>query len=113
VARVTIETFYGDSDLSAEQYEGLRGELERAGHEVAVRRAPEQKSFEQVAQDVALHVAANVDAYVEGAIIGASVKWLRGKAKVGPRRGRLRIARLYGPDGRVLREVELRDADEP
>jgi hypothetical protein len=107
VARVTVETFYGEMDLFVEQYDGLRAELERAGHDVVVRRRPEQKSLEQITQDVALHVAGNIDAYVEGAIIGAVVKWLRGKARIGPRRGRARVARLYGPDGQVLREVEL------
>jgi hypothetical protein len=108
VARVTVETFYGEMDLFAEQYDGLQAELERIGHDVVVRRGPGQKSLEQIAQDVALHIAGNVDAYVEGAVIGVIVKWLRGKARVGPRCGRAHVARLYGPDGEVLREVELR-----
>jgi hypothetical protein len=106
MTEIVIEGWFGEFDLYADQYEALTADLEDSGYSVRLERPIEHKSVGHVAQEIALHVLANVDAYVESALIAAVAKHLRGKAKVGPRRGQARRVRLYGPNDEVLREVE-------
>ena len=109
VARIIIEPSFWELEPFTGQYLALREELEQHGHDVDLREPIERRDLGQALEDVALHIAGNVDAYVEGAVIGAAIKWLRGRAKVGPRRGRGRRAVIYGPGGEVIRKLELPD----
>jgi hypothetical protein len=109
VAQITIEASDVELELFGERYDRLRAELENAGHHVVVREALAGRTLGQALQDVALHVAGNVDAYVEGAVTAAAFKWLRGRATAEKSEARARLARIYGADGKVIREFDLPD----
>jgi hypothetical protein len=91
-------------------YETLVASLAADGHEVELRAGIQRRGLGDVVQEVALHVATNVDAYVEGAIAACVARWLRTAMARGQDSRASHRVRIYAPDGRLLREVDIRDA---
>jgi hypothetical protein len=98
--------------LHREQYGVLVRELEEQGHSVELERPMEQRGVPEAtigeAYALVVQVAGFVDDHLLDAIVGALVARLlsRREAKLPPRR-----AAIYGPRGRILREVELPSED--
>lgn len=110
MAQITIESDGSDVDELNSTYAGLRADLEAAGHQVRFVLPLQARSVQRIAYDVIVHVAGHVDAYAEGAVIASAFRWLRrGMRRPKPRPS---VIRVYGPDGLVLREVEV-PADDP
>jgi hypothetical protein len=99
------------------QYEAVKSELEGRGIDAHL---VEPEPFEEPGPDVVYNIAQllatpEVVVYlaeqladhaldvIEGVLIG----YLIGKVRSGPKQGMRRRAQILGPDGRVLREVQL------
>jgi hypothetical protein len=98
-----------DAAMHEQQYEQLRAALEAEGHSVTVELPIEERGFDQVALDLAIHLG---EAAVVVVVIDAVKRYLRNFRR--PPSGKPRTATIYGPRGDGLATVELEDdAEDP
>lgn len=91
------------------QYDHLREELEAAGHSVKIHGRIEARSAQQVAReawDLTVQVSSVVDVTL---VVSALAKHLRGRVKLGPRKGKRRLVAIVNHRGETLKTVELPD----
>ncbi|MGO9821959.1 MAG: hypothetical protein ACLPTJ_15100 [Solirubrobacteraceae bacterium] len=97
-----------DLAMHREQYDRLESALREAGVDATVERDPwERRNWLEVVQQIAVHVSEDGLALL---LVDYLRKYLRGLRR--PKSGESRRAVIYGPNGDVLRTVELPD-DEP
>src|SRR5438876_9931003 len=107
---VTLEPRFYELGPFGAQYEALLQDLEGQGILVAIEREVEERGAGEIphtAWDLAVHLGDDATTALLGAIIAALLARLRGKAWLGPNRGKARRVEIYGPRGELLREVEL------
>jgi hypothetical protein len=93
-----------------EQFEELRRELAEQGHTVSFRTPVEERAVPTAGAgfQLALHVSEFLDEDILDAIAGALVATISPPARIPVYRGRRdHRAEIFGPDGRVLRDVVL------
>ena len=93
-----------------EHFEELRRDLAGQGHTVSFRTAVEERAVPTAGPgfQLALHLSEFVDEPVLEAIIGAVVATIVPPERIPVYRGRRdHRAEIFGPDGRVLRDVML------
>ena len=111
--RVLSAQFH-DSEVTQEALEELRDQLQSAGLDATVgapeepRRVRLRKSLEPgPAVDVLLLVLEDVREGLVGAAVVAVLAWAKGRRPFRRRNGAKPVAVIWGPNGEVLREVEL------
>jgi hypothetical protein len=119
--RVTIDPASWERPYR-DQYQALRRELEARGFRVRINEpAPiEERGAETVynlalllaTPEVAIRVAEHLSDHALNILEGVLIGYLIGKVKVGPKRGMPRRAKILGPKGELLREVELPPGDQ-
>lgn len=103
MATIVIEPSPLLRGTAEDELTALVRDLEARGHPVTLTSAPERRDLGQAAADLAVHVLEAVEAHVLDAIVAAVTARL-----VTRRRGRRpKRAVIYGPDGEVLREVDI------
>jgi hypothetical protein len=115
VALIEIETQSIARRYMREQFQELRRELEEQGHTVSFRAPAEERAVPTAGPgfQVALHLSEFLDERVLEAIIGALVATIVPPERIPVYRGRRdHRAEIFGPDGRVLRDVVL-EGEEP
>ena len=85
--------------------EELVEELRELGHEPTVVRGYEQRAAFQPLE-IVIRLAEMVSEEATGAIVGAVVLWIRRVVR-GRKGSRPDTVKLFGPNGQVLREVEV------
>jgi hypothetical protein len=89
-----------------EQYERLREELEGAGYSVQIQESREREErglgvTPAEAWDVAVRILDFTEDHpLIPIIIAASAKYLKGRVRIGPRRGERRVQQIYDDRGR-------------
>ena len=101
----------------AEEYgealEDLAAELRSAGFDAEIRTDAEAKFLDPHLTDLALQLFGALQDHAIDAAVGALLAWIGGLRRKGKRRelpagtGTPRKARVLGPNGEVLREVDL------
>ena len=98
-----------------EQFEELRRELAEQGHTVSFRAPADERAVPTAGPgfQLALHLGEFLDENVLDAIADALVATIIPPARIPVYRGRRdHRAEIFGPDGRVLRDVVL-EGEEP
>jgi hypothetical protein len=105
-----------------DQYEAVRHEFEKQGFAVRiVEPAPFEERGTDVVYNIALlmatpevviHLGEQLADHVLDILEAVLIAYLIGRVKVGPKQGTPRRAQILGPDGRVLRNVQLPPGDE-
>ena len=111
--RITIEVGPLEAALFEDQHDELQAALVRDGHHVHVEAAPEYRGGlpTQDLVDVALYLGEEAsDVAVEAILVLVGLK-LRGLLRIGRGQERQPVVRIFGPGGRVLRQVRV-EADE-
>jgi hypothetical protein len=109
MAGITLAPTPLELGLHREQYDRLVRELEEQGHDVELRRPIEERappgdaSGPAPALELAVHIAGFVSDHIVDALVGVLIARLASRL----RRNEPRRVTIYGPDGRVLRELEL------
>jgi hypothetical protein len=118
VIRVLSAQFH-DSEITQEALEDLRGQLNSAGLDTTVgdpeepRRVRLRKSVEPgPVVDVLLVVLEDVREGLIGAAAVAVIAWAKRRGPFRRRNGARPVAVIWGPNGEVLREVELPDEEQ-
>jgi hypothetical protein len=110
MAHVEIEVHSIARRFMREQFEELRRELQQQGHTVSFRAPAEELAVPTAGPgfQMALHLSEFLDEHVLEAIAGALVATIVPPARIPVYRGRRdHRAEIFGPDGRVLRDVVL------
>lgn len=111
MAELTIERHPFERASFEEEYELLVRDLEEQGHHVSVREAIEARDatggLDAVGWGALIYLATHVAEEVIDAIVAAALRRLSGPGRFGAKRERRVV--IYGPDERVLREVEIPD----
>jgi hypothetical protein len=108
IKREITERIYG------EQWDEVVADLEREGFHVQ-RIEQVERRYESGVDvstiDAVLRVGKEIaaDVVLLGSVVELLRRALRGRVKVGPRRGQKRRVDIVGPDGETLREVEVPD----
>jgi hypothetical protein len=100
-----------DHGLYRASYDELLEDLQRRGFDAYLDRPPEQRDagLSLAAADVMVTVAEHLGDHAIDVILGAVVMYLGGKVR--SKRRAKRHAAIFGPDGELLREVELPDQE--
>jgi hypothetical protein len=118
-----LENLRTSDDRSAqEDLEELAQDLRRAGYEVEIAsfgspvRVIIKKSAENAALDVLNVVLNEVESHAVDAVVGgvasSLVGWARRRRHFGARSKQKATAVIWGPNGEVLRRVQLPDSEE-
>ena len=94
-----------DAAMHDEQCEQLRRALEVAGYDASVDVGYERRSVEAFVTDVAIHVGEILTADGLVRMTATIRRYLRGLRS--PTTGARRQAVIYGPNGQILRRVDL------
>jgi hypothetical protein len=113
MARIEIEAHRVARHFMYAELRELRGELEGHGHTVSFRMPIERRDLPTAGPgfDVALYLGEFLDTDALEAIVAALESKIIPTARIPSQRGRHRAA-IFGPDGRVLRDVSLQ-VEEP
>ena len=115
MAHVEIEVHSIARRYMREQFNELRRELAEQGHTVSFRAPAEELAVPTAGAgfQVAVHLSEFPEEHVLEAIAGALVTRIVPPARIPVYRGRRdHRAEIFGPDGRVLRDVAL-EGEEP
>jgi hypothetical protein len=108
--RVVIKPKALELGIHREEYERLEAALEREGFRVRIEEPEECRSGgvpgAEVPYDVLVFLAEEVGEHVVEVLVGVILAELLGKIR------RRRTAAILGPNGRVIRKVTLRDAND-
>jgi hypothetical protein len=108
MATIVIEPSALLRGTASDGLDRLVEDLGQQRHVVTLASVPERRDLRQAAADVVIHVLEAIEAHALDALIAALVARL-----IIRRRNRPRRAVIYGPDGEVLREVELGGDGDP
>jgi hypothetical protein len=112
VARIDIEREIQERPYGP-QWDDLERALQDEGFEIGLVRQEERRysggSWEDV--DAIIRVGKEIasDALLVAKLVELLQRFLRGRVKIGPRKGDVRIVQIVGPRGEILREVEVPD----
>jgi hypothetical protein len=112
MARIEIEAHRIARRFMHQQLAELRGELEGHGHTVSFRTPTQSRDLPTAGPgfDVALYLGEFLDADALEAIVAALESRIIPPVRIPAQRGRHRAA-IFGPDGRVLRDVSLQEEE--
>lgn len=112
MARIEIEAHSIARRFMREQLHDLKGELERQGHAVSFRAPSERDDLPTAGPgfEAALYVGEFLEEDALEAIIAALVARIIPPVRIPTQGGRHRAA-IFGPDGRVLRDVLLQEQE--